>query len=111
MHVLHDIHVRACARTLKSLGTRLAAALVQNNIFQLRSGRNVLKFSWSAKLSRKLEYSTLRQHMGYVSLRPTLGELREQLLTNQVAPGMVRQDCMVMVPESATTSPTCEAHL
>ena len=107
MHVLHDIHLRACARMLKSLGTRLAAALVQNNIFQLRSGRNVLKFSWSAKL----EYSTLRQHMGYVTLRPTLGELREQLLTNQVAPGMVRQDCMVMVPESATTSPTCDAHL
>ena len=102
MHVLPDIHQRACVRTLKSLGNRLAAALVQNNIPQL-----LLKLSWSAKL----EYRTLRQHMGFVSLRPTMGELREHLLTTQVAPDMVKQECMVMVTESATTSPTCDAHL
>ena len=68
------------------------AYLVQKNIFQLWSGRNVLKFSWSAKL----EYSTLRQQLGYVTLRPKLGALREHLLTKQVAPGMLRHDCTLM---------------
>ena len=83
------------------------AYLVQNNIFQLWSGRNVLKFSWSAKL----EYSTLRPKLGFVTLRSTLGELREQLLTKQVAPCMIGHDCTLMAPESATTSLTFVAHM
>ena len=81
--------------------------LVQNTVFQVWSGRNVLKFSWSAKL----EYSTLRQKFGYVTPRPTLGELREQLLINQVAPGMLGHDCTLVAPESASASPKCDAHM